>query len=144
ANSSHVDVEFSPDGRWLVSFGDDGAARVWDASTGALAATLAADSWISSVEFSPDMTRIATTMIASAGWRVWSFPDGKPLTQAMPVAAQGNRARFSPDGRLLVVNDNRGAQVWDWAKGERVGPHLDHDDRSDFSLFFPDGRWVLT
>lgn len=143
-DSSQVDVEFSPDGRWLVSFGDDGAARIWETATGSLTATLAADAWISSVEFSPDMTRVATTMIASAGWRVWSFPDGKPLTQSMPVAAQGNKARFSPDGKLLIVNDNRGAQVWDWVKGERVGPHLDHDDRSDFSLFFPDGRWVVT
>jgi len=52
---------FSPDGQRIVTASDDATARVWDASSGQLRATLRGHtSAVSSAVFSPDGQRIVT------------------------------------------------------------------------------------
>src|SRR5262249_56405775 len=47
-------VAYSPDGRWLVSGGDDRTLRVWDAATGAAAAVHELDTQVKALCFAPD------------------------------------------------------------------------------------------
>ena len=57
-------VTFSPDGKLLATASDDGAARVWDATTGVNLLTLPVGSSAGDVSFSPDGKRLAVGGVA--------------------------------------------------------------------------------
>jgi WD40 repeat protein/serine/threonine protein kinase len=144
----------SAEGRWLAG-ASEGEVWIWDADTGELRATLpharqqdnvesAEPGYVSCLDFSPDGRRIATTAFGNYV-RIWSLPDGVPLTAPIPGSTVESRGvRFSSDGRLIVVCTHKGAQVRDGVTGTPVGPFLPHGSSCDQALFTPDGRWVIT
>jgi WD40 repeat protein len=115
-------AKFSPNGRRLVTTGDEDTARVWDATTGEpVAQPLKHNGKVIRAEFSPDGLYIVT-----ASWdqsvRVWDASLGEPLTPSLwhPIAPKS--ASFSADGRYVVSIDGGGvARVWDLT-GERLPP----------------------
>jgi WD40 repeat protein/Tfp pilus assembly protein PilF len=82
-------VEFSPDGRQVVTAGWDGAARVWDVATGDLIATLPHEDPVNHATFSPDGRLVATATGHPTGRhgrgeaRVWEIATGRPVTPAL-------------------------------------------------------------
>jgi WD40 repeat protein len=94
----------SPDGHWVAtgSFGNtDGlAAKVWDAATGELAKEFRVP-WMCGVTFSPDGRWLMTSSGGCRLWEVGSWKEGPKVG--------GASGCFSPDGRLLAVEDSPGA-----------------------------------
>ncbi|MBI4625622.1 MAG: protein kinase, partial [Verrucomicrobia bacterium] len=144
----------SADGRWLAAAGE-GEVWIWDATNGELRATLPHPRVIRNVEnrepgqvsafdFSPDSRRIATSAYDNYS-RIWSVPDGAPLTERLPSGDNETRAvRFSPDGRFIVSSTSAGVQVRDAETGKPVGPFLPHNGRCDAAIFTPDSRRVIS
>ncbi len=135
-------VAFSPDGRSLAVAVYGNAARLLDAATGKVTATLQHPKEVRAVAFSPD-----GKLLATACWdrlvRVWDVARG-----AETVSCRGHRDRifsveFSPDGRLLLsTGGDDGAKLWDAASGaeKRSFKHY----YMPCARFSPDGRWVIT
>ncbi len=119
-------VAFSPDGRRLVSGGEDGKLIVWDFDERQPLATLQdQDGWVSAVAFSPDGRQLAS-MGADRRVRVW---DGRRFVRvamlpghAGPPAALSYAAlAYSPDGRLLASADDLRTLLWSTSDWSRVG-----------------------
>ncbi|MHC1763227.1 MAG: protein kinase [Verrucomicrobiia bacterium] len=151
-------VEFSSDGRKLLTVSRDNSARVWDATTGQpLAPPLLHDaSRVRSGEFfgwphplfaqlSPDGQRVVTASLDGTA-QVWDAATGKPLlTTPLKHPAWVVCARFSPDGNRVATSCADGlVRVWDARSGDPAGPILAHAAPVTWVEFRPDGQRLVT
>ncbi len=112
------DVSFSSDGRLAATGAQDGAARIWDVSTGELLRVLelnqAAMSY--SVSFSPDGSRLMAS--GDRYHRIWDLRDD---AEDEPHQVEGRSpSRFSPDGKVAATYGIRTVTLDDEPVRERV------------------------
>ena len=125
-------VAFAPDGRTLLTAGDGGRVRIWDAGSGALVTQFRMDVetyMFKRASFTRDGRRIFT---AAENARLWDARSGKPLTPAIPFKAVTSTGRdlsgstvsesiyvdcaaLDPDERRIVLhwNEENLVQFWD-------------------------------
>lgn len=106
--------DFSADGKYLVTAGDDTQVRVWNAATGVEVRVLhghLAPVW--SAQFSRDGTRLLTAG-ADGRVRLWNAANGAVLQElADPALGLAYTAVFSPDERQIAAGTQAG-DVWIW------------------------------
>jgi WD40 repeat protein len=130
----------------------DGSARLWDAATGDLRATLAHAEAVNAVAFSPDGSRVLTGCQDHTA-RLWDAATGHrlgaPLTNRYPVQA----VAFHPTQPLLATGSGAGdvrqfgrgeTRFWDANGGEAVGVPLADGGLVRAVAFSPNGRLLLT
>ena len=91
----------------------DDTARVWDAATGQLVASLQGHTdRVPSAAFSPDGKRVVTASVDKTA-RVWDAETGQPVASLQGHTDQVHSAAFSPDGKRIVtaIGDST-ARVW--------------------------------
>jgi WD40 repeat protein len=112
-------VEFSPDGRWLVSTHGDGSILIWDVAERERIANLNEHSGpVRAVAFSPD-----GKLIASGGDDrsiiVWDVESGRKEEVLIGHAARVTATVFLPDAGLLAACDfDTAGWLWDRARGQ--------------------------
>src|SRR5271157_1461784 len=136
---------FSPTGKRVVTASEDKTARVWDAATGKLVASLQGHTaQVNSAAFSPDGKRGVTASNDKTA-RVWDAATGKPVTTLHGHTAKVNSAAFSPDGRRVVTaayDDT--ARVWHADSGKTLAYLQGHTGWLNTAAFSPDGKRVVT
>jgi WD40 repeat protein len=134
---------FSPDGRRLLTGGDDGAIKLWDAATGALIRTFTGVGPVQIVAFSPDGKRIFAGGNGSA--RLWDTQTGAP-SHVLPGHARFVRSvAFSEDGtRILTADPDNTVRIWNAATGRLIGARRGQAKQVDSIMFAPGGRLALS
>jgi WD40 repeat protein len=147
-----VSFSFSADGRRLVTSGEDGTARVWDAETGRETTVFSGHGMdVCVAAFSPDGRRVVTGGL-DRNVRVWNAETG--IEQAAMKGHEGALlcVAFSTDGqRVLTASEDNAARVWDSNTGlecsvveERDVPNRGARLSFDQCAFSPDGKQIIT
>jgi WD40 repeat protein len=103
--SSPYWVDFSPDGRWLVTADPSGGAKLWPSDGGPATVLEGCDVAMEAV-FSPRGDLVAASMDTERRTMgLWSVPEGR-LLHSFSTGEQGETMffRFSGDGRSLITS----------------------------------------
>lgn len=139
-------VQYSPDGKTLVTGGWDSAARLWNAATGATLRKLegAHNRFVNASAFSPDGQRVATASDDGTA-RLWNVSTGAVLRAFRGHTGPVTDISYSPDGeRVITASADKTARVWNARSGETVFVLAGHTQSVLRAVFSDDGRWLLT
>ena len=125
-NQNFIDLEYSSDGKLLVSSHQDRVYRIWDTATarelrqiGQPAVPGVATPFFGRVRFTPDDKALA--VLEDWSVRLLDAEDGKELHWFGGHTAPVTRVEFSPDGkRLASLAGDRHARIWDLASHKAV------------------------
>jgi hypothetical protein len=139
-----LSVEFSRDGRFVITASADGTARVWETATGkAVGEPLRHKGEVRSAKFSRDGRFVVT-----AGWdrtaRVWEAATGKAVGEPLRHEIWIQSAEFGPDARFVVTSTLNGLRMWDTTTGRAIGEPLRHGAEISSAKFSPHGQFVAT
>ncbi len=110
-------VQYSPDGRKIVTASADHSIKIWDALSGEFIEQLSGHTdWVTSASFSPD-----GQFIVSASWdksiKIWDVRNGK-IIKELPGSGTGEyqiSAFFSPDGNYIFSNSwDKTIKIWNF------------------------------
>ncbi len=142
-------IAFSPNGKMVASFDDDGLLKLWDMQTGEEIYTLAHnDAWITiwSLVFSPD-----SEMLASGNFdgniTFWDTHTGKEVNNLVDPNGSISSIAFSSDGKVLATATDSKIILWD-VISKRLIRTVDFDlqVKEGFGIrkvfFSPDGKMI--
>ena len=134
----------SPDGRWIVSGGQDDTVKVWDAATGAEVMTLRGHKGqVVTAAFSPDGHRIVSGS-RDQTLKIW---DTKSQKELLTLAGHDGTAGalFSPDGKWIISGSfDKTIRVWDAHTGAAMMTLRGHEASVICHAVSPDGRRIAS
>jgi WD40 repeat protein len=137
-------LDFSPDGRLLLSAGRDGSVRMWSAADQRVLWLETHVSVVTSAAFNEDGSQIASVS-TDGTLHLRAADTGALLLRIVDERLRGARSlAFSPNGRQVVAISFDRVRIWDMVVGEArltlVHPGGDIN-AVDYS---PDGRQIVT
>jgi WD40 repeat protein/energy-coupling factor transporter ATP-binding protein EcfA2 len=137
-------VNFSPDGKTLVSVSRDNTIKLWNVETGEEIRTLKGHDGVQSVNFSPD----GKTLV-SGSWdntiKLWNVETGEEIRTLKGHDNSVNSVNFSPDGKTLVSGSgDKTIKLWNVETGQEIRTLKGHDNSVISVNFSPDGKTLVS
>lgn len=150
-------IDFSPDGKYLVSGSSDKNIKLWDVETGREIRTFVARDMVDFVAFSPDGQSLLS-LESKGGAALWNVKTGREIRRlgkkGKPLLAIA--AAFSPDGTSLAVVGGqdekvpggdltfRNIQLLDLNTGRELMIFKGHTSSIHTIAFSPDGKYLAS
>lgn len=140
-----VDVDFSPDGKRLVTAGFDETVKVWNIAPGQETLSVAGPGRsFAFLAFNPAGSEFATPG-ADGSTAVWDSETGQLLHRLQGQAQQLTAVAYSPDGsKLATAGFDAQVVVWDAVSGEQLVRLIGHQVGIRDVAFSPDGERLAT
>ncbi|MCA2973777.1 MAG: hypothetical protein IM337_07130 [Microcystis sp. M110S1] len=144
-DNSVLSVNFSPDGKTLVSGSDDKTIKLWNVETGKEIRTLYGhDNSVTSVNFSPD----GKTLVSGSDdntIKLWNVETGQEIRTLYGHDSYVSSVNFSPDGKTLVSGSyDKTIKLWDVETGQEIRTLYGHDSYVWSVNFSPDGKTLVS
>ena len=138
-------VQFSPNGKWIVTSSNDKTAGVWDIESGrAIAILRGHEKAILDAEWSPDGERVATGSDDNTA-RVWDAKTGALLLTLTGHSGSVQWVRFSPDGgRIATKSNDKTVRIWDARDGASIASLSFQSHGIHAAQWSPDGQRIVT
>lgn len=138
-------VDFSADGKRLVTASQDKTAKIWNRRTGRELLTLQGHTAaLTDAAFSPDGTRVATSSLDYTV-RIWDASTGRELETFRAHGESWVRAlTFSPDGDRLATAGGDCVRVWQLSPRRELLTLTGHSRDVWAVAFSPDGKRVCS
>jgi WD40 repeat protein len=144
-------VEFSKDGRLVLSGSHDNTVKVWDVETAHAIKTFRGhDSWVRACAFSPD-GRLVLSGSHDTRARTWGITDYEEIRVLQGKVLRGHydavlNASFShKDDRIVTASRDRTARTWDFHSGQQLKSFEEgHAFLASSAVFFPNGKRLAT
>ncbi|MDQ7821605.1 MAG: caspase family protein [Candidatus Eremiobacteraeota bacterium] len=133
--NGHIDgitsCAFNPQGTIIATASKDETAKLWDAKSGKLIATMAGHRWVEddipyssglySLAFSPDGSTLATGS-SDTTIRLWSVTTGKTVATLKGHKEKITALLFLPDGNTIVSgSEDNSVKFWNVKSGREEG-----------------------
>jgi WD40 repeat protein/transcriptional regulator with XRE-family HTH domain len=146
ADSSIMDLRYSPNGTQLAVATRKGTITIYDTATGKkLRSFVASPQEVQRIAFSPDGHRIASAN--QDGANVWDAITGKQL---LTYSGHGEGVRlsgiaFSPNGKWIASAGNDATiQIWNSETGEKIFTLIGHTGPAFGVVFSSDGQHLAS
>lgn len=97
-------VNFSPDGKRVLTTSYDHTARVWDIKTGKQILCMEHADYVTSAAYSPDGKLIITgSGLRDGTAKIWDAQTGKEVTVCAKAENSVQSVSFSPDGKIALI-----------------------------------------
>jgi WD40 repeat protein/serine/threonine protein kinase len=155
-------LDFSLDGKLLITGGYDSTLRIWNLDSQASPRVIPAfptqdrlhfrQSAIGSLAVSPDGTLIAASFghptIHQSDYaqvaKIWDLDSGGLVATLEGHSNTIGSVAFSPDGKqLATASDDRQIILWSTDNWKKLLPPLTGPERFKSVTFSPDGKWVV-
>jgi WD40 repeat protein len=133
----------------VLTASDDGTAKIWDAATGSVLATLLGhEDRVRHATFSKDGTRILTSSNDRTA-RIWTLKETAQANGSTTIEAAVTQmfnghewavvsAEFSDDGKFIITaSEDNTARIWDAANGKELSVLAGHTARVTSVAFAP-------
>ncbi|MBL8889705.1 MAG: hypothetical protein JNL67_06980 [Planctomycetaceae bacterium] len=137
-------VNFSPDGRRLVSGSRDATVKLWDIQTGREELTLSGNAGeVHLVCFSPDGMKVVSASV-DGKLILWDAQTGQKLISIPAHTEYVDSVRFNADGTEIISITFSGSEefVWDAATGSHLG-NKPRQFRNSSNCLSSDGKYYL-
>lgn len=117
--SEVLDLEFSPDGKWVVSVGADGTARAVQTVYGGQKYSIKHGDWVEDVTFGPDSSWFVTASDDNTVRVIDTATGQEKLRMAHANFVQ--KVRVSKDGQWIATTGyDQTVRIWDSATGAEI------------------------
>ena len=133
----------TPDGRRIISAGDDRTVRVWGLATGRLERTLEGNPGpVDAIALTPDGVRLVSAGLSFHGEpniRLWNLSSGRLERAFLGLSAKVEALAVTPDGRRIISAEDGAVCIRDLASGRLERTLEPHTSRIGSLAVSPDG-----
>ncbi len=142
--ASVLTMAITPDGKTLVSSGEDSVINIWDLETMENKGIfLEHNSSVLSVAITPDSRSLVSGGLD--GIRVWSLTPQRPLYILDPIGNPAYSIAVHPNGYIIASGDGDGnVRFWDLRRAQLVSDFTPHGNVISSLIFTPDGKSLIS
>ncbi|MCW5907574.1 MAG: caspase family protein [Chitinophagales bacterium] len=120
-NASSADMEFSTDGKEVAACNRNNSVWFWHTKDGMFKDSLPDCSGATSITYSPDGKRMATTSTVDKSIKIWDVQTRKLEHVLTGHSGHPYKPTFSPDGKTILSSSSEKATiVWSTTNGKRI------------------------
>ncbi len=144
-------VQFSPNGKWIVSGSDDKTIRIWEVATGKEIRVIRGNEYaVKCIACSPNGQYVASGDINDAV-HIWDIVNGKEFAKLRGHTSNVTCLQFNHNGeRLISGSADHSIRIWDVDRGKSIATlyvrYEDHryEEGVVCIAFSPDGEQIVS